>query len=199
MNIDFSRSSHIWFFGGAIPLCSWFISSQIFIIFPDWPYWLEGGSPLFIYAIIFYLFNKYGWRFDIFRKLGIVWFPNLNGRWKGSQRSSFKESGRNVEIEGRIEIKQNFSSLRVQAFYEASNSEGVTAKFSELHGQVYLFFTYDNDPTTFKSGTMTKHKGSVKIKLLPEERRLKGCYWNTIGNYGEMEYEYDQEKLLGRF
>jgi hypothetical protein len=102
-------------------------------------------------------------------------------------------------MEGRLEIKQSFSKLCLRAYYTKSESESMAAAFSEINDEVYLFYTYDNDPTSLKLGTMQKHKGSGKIKRLPRENKIKGCYWNSIGNYGEMNYEFEQEELLGRF
>ncbi len=186
-------------FGGFIPLVSWFISQWFFNTFHSWPNWLEGPSPLVVYGIIFFLFDKYFWKWDIFRKFGVVWFPNLNGRWIGTQQSSHQENGKGVRVEGRLEIKQSFSKICVRAFYSKSESESVAGSFCEINDEVSLFYTYDNDPTSLKTGSMQMHKGSSKVKLLPTEKKIKGCYWNSIGNYGEMNYKFEQLDLLGHF
>ncbi len=199
MGVNFSKSSHLFLFGIIIPLVSLSVSSALFNFFTKWPNWLEGPSPLLIYSIIFYLFDSYLWKIDIFRQLGIVWYPDLNGRWKGRQRSSHQENGQNVSGEGRLEIKQTFSKINISAYYGRSNSESVIADFSDLNGEVYLFYTYDNDPSSLKTGTMAKHRGTSKIKKLPKENKLSGCYWNSLSNFGEMEYEFEQKDLLGRF
>lgn len=180
-----------------MPLVSWYISQAFFTIVPDWPNWLEGPSPIAVYGVLYILFDRYFWKWEIFRQFGIVWFPNINGRWKGNQISSYKENGKNVEVEGRLEIIQTFSKVCVRAYYTKSESESVAASFTECNDQVYLFYTYDNDPSSLKTGTMQRHKGSGKIRKLPAENKIKGCYWNSIGNYGEMDYEFEQRKLLG--
>jgi len=199
MSINFTKPSHIVFFGAVIPLTSWFVSQWFFDLFQNWPNWLEGPSPIAVYGIIYFLFDKYLWQWGGFRKLGIVWFPNLNGRWLGTQQSSYKENGENVVVKGRLEIAQTFSKICVRCYYFKSESESIAVSFFEFNDQVYLFYTYDNDPSSLKTGTMQKHKGSAKIKLLPTENRINGCYWNSIGNYGELDYEYEQKQLLGRF
>lgn len=200
MSINFTKPSHIVFFGAVIPLVSWYISQWFFSIFQNWPNWLEGPSPIAVYGLIYFLFDKYLWTWPIFRYTGIVWFPNLNGRWKGTQRSSYKNaSGQNVVVDGRIEITQSFSKICVRGYYAKSESESVSGSFAECNDHVYLFYTYDNDPSSLKTGTMQRHKGSGKVNLLPTEMRVRGCYWNSIGNYGEMDYEFEQAKLLGRF
>ncbi len=199
MGVNFSRSSHLWFFGGLIPLTSWYLSYLLFNYFASWPNWLEGPSPLFLYGIIYYVFDKYFWQFKIFKTLGIVWFPNFNGRWKGKQRSSYRVGGQNVETEGKLEVRQSFSKISIKSYYQISESDSVTANFAEINDEVYLFYTYDNDPSSLRAGTMAKHKGTAKIKHLPNEKKLTGCYWNSMGNYGELNYKFEQKKLLGRY
>lgn len=199
MGVNFSQSSHLLFFGGIIPLVSWYSSYLFFNFLPDWPSWIEGPSPLLIYGTIYYTFDKYLWEFSIFRTLGIVWFPNLKGRWKGKQNSSYKEHGKNVKVEGFIEVKQSFSKVNIKVYYVKSESESVTVNFTQLNDEVYLFYTYDNDPSSLREGTMEKHKGTAKIKRLPKENKINGFYWNSIGNYGEMYYELKQKDLLGRY
>ena len=200
MSINFTKPSHIAFFGAVIPLASWIISQKFFSLLPDWPNWLEGLSPIAVYGLIYFLFDKYFWKWSIFRYIGIVWFPNLNGRWTGTQMSSYKDGNeKNVEVDGKLEISQTFSKICVRGYYAKSDSESVAASFAECNDQVYLFYTYDNDPGSLKTGTMQRHKGSGKIKLLPSEKRIKGCYWNSIGNFGEMDYVYEQKQLLGRY
>lgn len=200
MSINLSKPCHVVFFGAVIPLISWYVSQIFFSVFQNWPNWLEGPSPIAVYGLIYLLFDKYLWQLPIFKYAGIVWFPNLNGRWKGTQISSYKdENGKNVEVEGRLEVSQTFSKICVRGYYKKSESESVSGSFSEYNDQVYLFYTYDNDPSSLKTGTMQRHKGSGKIKLLPTENKIKGCYWNSIGNYGEMDYEFEQKELLSRF
>lgn len=198
MGVDLSKTRNALFFGGLF-IGSWYLSKIFFFYFPNWPIWLEAPSPLVIFGILYYLFNQYFWKHKIFKSLGIVWFPNLNGRWKGKQRSSHKENGINVETDAKLEIKQTFSKVNIKAFYARSNSDSVAGSFFEINDEVYLFYTYDNDPSSLKSGTMEKHRGTVKMKKLSRENKLVGCYWNSVGNYGEMEYDFEQKDLLGRF
>ena len=198
MGVNFSKSSHIIFFGGIIPALSWFASSWFFILLPAWPNWLEGLSPLAVYGIIFLLFDKFLWKLEIFRILKIVSFPDLNGRWEGTQRSTFKKDGKNVEVATCLEIKQNFSSVVVKGYYEKSGSDSVVATFKEINGETFLYYTYDNDPNTLKAGTMQSHKGTAKIKLLAQESKIHGFYWNSIGNQGDMFLDLKNRVLLGK-
>lgn len=198
MGINFSKSSHIIFFAGVLPAISWFFSVLFFNIFPNWPNWAEAPSPLLVYGIIYYIFDRYAWKAKVFNNVGITRFPDLSGRWVGKQISSYIEDGKNVELEGALEVRQTFSNISINAYYGKSDSISVVGSFSELNGEIYLFYTFDNDPNTLKQGTMQKHKGSVKIKKLPTEKKLKGFYWNSISNSGDMDYVFDSNELLGR-
>lgn len=199
MNINFKKTSHIVFFAGIMPAFSLALSWGFYQTFPEPPFWLETLSPLVVYGLLYSLFEKYAWRWGIFKTSGIVTFPDLRGRWKGKQRSSYKEDGKNVEVPAYLEISQTFSKILVRAYYEKSQSESWVASFTEINGTEYLFYIYDNDPNSLKAGTMQRHKGAVKLKYLPTENRLLGIYFNSIGNHGEMIFELECQDKLYRF
>ena len=199
MRIDFRKSIHILFFAGFFPLLSIFFSWAFFKLLPSPPFWLETLSPLVAYGLVYSLFEKYFWRWKIFQFLGIVTFPDLRGRWKGVQRSSYKENSDNVEVPAYLEISQTFSKIFVRAYYQRSQSESAVANFAEANGDSYLFYSYDNEPNSLKADTMEAHKGTVKLKYLPKENKLIGSYFNSIGNRGEVDFRFEQYDLICRF
>jgi hypothetical protein len=199
MRIDFSKSAHILFFAGFLPGLSFFLSWTFFKLLPNPPFWLETLSPLVAYGLLYSLFEKYCWSWKIFRILGIVSFPDLRGRWRGKQRSSYQEKGVNVEVQSYLEISQTFSTIFVRAYYQKSQSESAVANFTEVNDESYLFYTYDNEPNSLKSGTMETHKGTVKLKYLPKESKLIGSYFNSFGNRGDVDFEFEQYDLIHRF
>lgn len=199
MGVDFKKTSHIILFAGIFPIISLSLSWLFSKVFPNLPYWVDDLSPIYLYGSFYLLFDKFLWKWSILNKVGIVCVPNLNGRWKGKQRSSFQENQKNVQVEGYLEIEQSFSTISVRAYYEKSRSESSIAAFAKLNGEVYLFYSYDNDPNTLKHGTMQQHKGSGKIRYLPKDNRIEGFYWNSIGNQGDMLFEYEDKELKKRF
>ncbi|MFH1706136.1 MAG: hypothetical protein ABH867_04500 [Patescibacteria group bacterium] len=199
MSINLKKSSHIIFFGGLLPLLSLVLAWSFNQIFPNTPFWLESLSPIYAYALLYSLFDKFVWNWKVFRLTKVVEFPDLRGRWTGTQRSSYKEADKNVEIPAILEIKQTFSKIIVRAYYTKSQSECAVASLAELNGETYLFYTYDNEPNSLKRGTMQAHKGTVKLQYLPKENKLLGFYFNSIGNTGEMKFDYQQSDLLYRF
>lgn len=199
MGVNLSKTSNVIFFAGFLPLISFFLAKGFYALFPNLPFWIETLSPLLAYGILYAIFEKYIWHWKIFKVFGIVSVPDLRGRWKGKQRSSYKENGNNVEVHSCLEISQTFSKIFVRAYYERSQSENVVANFAELNEEIYLFYTYDNEPNSLKSGTMQVHKGTVKLKYIKKENKLIGVYFNSIGNNGEINFELEQYNLLGRF
>lgn len=199
MKIDFTKPNHILFFAGALPLLSFLLSWGFYKLFPDLPFWLETISPVYAYVLLYSLFDKHLWTWKIFRILNIVTLPDLRGRWKGVQISSYKEGENNIEVPAYLEIKQTFSKIIVRAYYKKSQSESVVANFTELNDEVYLFYTYDNEPNSLKSGTMEIHKGTVKLKYIPKEKKLIGLYFNSIGNCGEMKFDFERKDIIYRF
>lgn len=199
MNIDFKKTSHIAFFAAILPAFSLGLSWSFYQIFPNFPFWVETLSPLLAYGLLYSLFEKSAWHWGIFKVSGVVSFPDLRGRWRGEQRSSYKENGNSAEVPAYLEISQSFSKICVRAFYEKSQSESWVASFTEINGDEYLFYTYDNDPNSLKAGTMQNHKGTVKLKYLPKENKLLGIYFNSIGNHGEMLFDFEQKDNLYRF
>jgi len=199
MGVNLSKTSNIVFFGALLPVASFFIAKVFYMLFPNFPFWMETISPLFAYGVLYAIFEKYIWNWSIFRVFGVVSIPDLRGRWKGKQRSSYKENGSNVEVPSCLEISQTFSKIFVRACYERSQSESVVANFAELNGETYLFYTYDNEPNSLKSGTMQAHKGTVKLKYILKENKLIGVYFNSIGNHGEIDFEFEQYDLISRF
>lgn len=199
MNVDFTRCNNIIFFGGILTFLSIFLSWCFYQIFPSPPFWIETLSPLVAYGLLFSLFNKYLWHWRVFRIVGIVTVSDLRGRWTGKQISSYKENGMNKEIPCYLEITQSFSKIFVRAYYQKSQSESLVAGFTKLNDQVYLYYTYDNDPNSLKSGTMQSHKGTVKLMYSQKENKLMGFYFNSIGNQGEMQYDFETRETLFRF
>lgn len=177
---------------------SFLIAWAVHKLYSNPPFWLDTLSPLGAYIILYSLFENYFWSWKIFKVLGIVNMPDLRGRWHGAQRSSYQENGQHVTIESYLEIEQTFSKICVRAYYEKSESESMVANFAEVNGHQYLYYSYDNDPNSFSVGDMARHKGTAKLHC-HSKGLLKGSYFNSIGNSGDMEYTFLELKLAHRF
>ena len=199
MNINLLNVPHIIFFVFFLGFLSIVSSYCLGILLPDMPFWMETLSPLASYGILFWLFDKYAWKWKIFKFLSVRKFPNLNGKWKGLQKSSYKENDKCVEVQSYIEIKQSFSKVYITSYYERSQSSSVVASFADFQDETFLYYTYDNEPNTEKVGTMQKHRGTVKLKCIPNTKLLSGRYFNDNGNDGEIDLEYIGKELSYKF
>lgn len=199
MGTNLSKTPHVLFFAGFLTVLSIFLAWCFAQVFTNIPFWVENLSPLLAYGILYSIFDKYLWNWKIFRWLGVSTFPDLRGRWKGNQTSSYKVEDKNVIVQSYLEVRQSFSEICVCAYYQKSQSASVTANFVETSNGNYLFYTYDSEPNSLKQGTMQIHKGTVKLKCIPDEKKMIGVYFNSIGNTGDMDFEFEGCKLLDRF
>ena len=90
MKINLTKTPHILFFAGALPVSSLFASWAFYQLFPEPPFWLETVSPVFAYVLFYSLFENRIWHLKIFRLLGIVDFPDLRGRCIFGSADTFK-------------------------------------------------------------------------------------------------------------
>lgn len=156
------------------------------------PYYLDLPiSGMAIYYILFGLFDKYFWKFKIFRYLGIIKSENLSGKWNGYIKSSFDEYSK--EIPSELNIKQTGTSIKIYGKFNESKSCSIHENFGidEIDGAVSLFYFYKNDPSYDATKTMAKHEGAVKLKYDKEKNELTGYYFSgrDRNNHGTLYFK----------
>lgn len=161
--------------------------------------YLENLGFIGAYAILFALFDKYFWKLPVFRLLGIVGFPNLQGRWKGKIVSSFDDN----ETKTFVEIRQTFLAIYVDMYCPQSQSTSLTADFIRAENdQLELHYEYRNEPNEEAEDTMNPHNGTAKLSYFEDKNTLQGSYYNANrydrGNTGSLEFKFQSKKLLGR-
>ena len=133
-------------------------------------------SMFLVFNVIYYLFNKYIWKFDLVNKfLGI---PDFSGTWEGELHSSYNAS---QTFNVKMIIKQTWNEIQIISEFSDSRSGSDMAFIDpdSKHG-VMLKFTYANtsyDPSVGQS----EHRGQ-------NELYLGNC--NSINIYGIMEGTY---------
>lgn len=198
-SVNLNKTSHVIYFAGILPALSLGLTWTFFKLVPNPPFWLETISPVYAYLLLYALFERYCWSWKIFRVVNISCYPNLNGRWEGKLRSSHKENDNNIVVPAVLEIRQTFSKIFVRALFERSESESSITNFSDRNGDTYLYYTYDSEPNSLKTGTMQNHKGTAKLMYIGSDHSLKGMYFNSIGNNGEMEFTFSTKVLKGHY
>lgn len=150
------------------------------------PFYVEIPSVGGIYSLIFWVFNNYLWKYDIFRILGIITVDNLEGEWEGVLKSSYDNFVK--DIPAKLTIHQKATSIRICGQFNQSKSVSLNAGFgySGVEDKTALFYFYRNEPNFNAPQTMAMHEGSVKLIYNKDSQSLEGSYYSgrDRNNYG---------------
>jgi hypothetical protein len=152
------------------------------------PWWVESPSVLSLYGVFFTIFNKWAWK--IFKKIGIVKTPNLNGKWKGYLKSSFDEHSAETEVT--LEIFQDWTRIKIILTAEQSSSYSKSASFViETPEGKYLSYQYINEPKPDAVKTMSIHRGTASLLFNEEKNTLIGEYYSGRDrqNFGSLYFK----------
>lgn len=135
-------------------------------------------STLGVYSILFWIFDKYLWKFQIFKKTGIIIADDLNGLWQGKVNSSYDNFKKDIKAE--LIIKQTATNVKIYGTFDQSKSVSVHENFakSEIDNSVALFYFFRNEPKYDAAKTMAIHEGSVKLIHDKDADMLTGYYYS---------------------
>lgn len=156
------------------------------------PWWLEVPSPLGFYGIFYTAFDRWLWKWILFRKIGLVKVPELNGAWNGSLTSSFHEHSQQLKAE--IRISQTWTQIRIVLETEASKSNSkIAAILTEDPDCIELSYEYLNEPRAKADKGMQTHRGTAHFifRKTKDSESLKGEYYSGRDrqNYGTLEFK----------
>ena len=89
---------------------------------PQW--WLSVPSFGGFYAALYWIFDNRLWRWPLWRKMGLLNVPDLNGKWAGTVESSY---GNGSKHQVAISISQRWSKLLVSLATSSKASSRVMA------------------------------------------------------------------------
>lgn len=206
MGIDLSKSRQVIFFILCLSIFSFLlvkIENYLLQPFINTSYYIYLDTFGFVgfYILLFSWFNSLLWKNHIFKWFGLVGFPVLDGRWKGTIISSYKGE---TTIPAYLEIKQNFLGISIYLYAEKSSSSSIIANIiKKKDGQFELHYEYDNDPNENATKTMHTHIGIVRLRYLPDRHKLIGYYFNENrherGYSGKINFQFESETRLNRF
>jgi hypothetical protein len=143
-----------------------------------------------IYALLFVLFDKWLWKWKIFKWIGIVTADDLNGKWVGTLKSSWDNFQSDIPSE--LLIKQTGTSIKVCGKFNQSRSVSLHEYFgkNEMYDQTALYYFYKNDPNYDAPQTMAMHEGSTILVYNREDGTLSGYYYSgrDRNNHGTMNF-----------
>lgn len=142
------------------------------------PWYIETPSVPAVYGTLFVFFDKYFWKFSIFKKLGIIVAENLNGKWIGVVKSSYDAFA--TDIPATLQIKQTATCIKICGIFDKSKSVSIHESFgkSDVDNKVALFYFFRNEPQYDAASTMAMHEGSAKLTYDPNENTLVGYYYS---------------------
>jgi hypothetical protein len=200
VKIDLSKASHVLFFVVFLPAVAFGIGWGFARVFSGLPFWVETISPLGAYGLLYAFFERVAWRWPPFRLLGIVSVPDLRGRWEGEQLSSYKDSrGKPLASHVVLEVRQTFSAVSTCTYYHRWNDAHSASCFLDIEGQLYLVIIFESEPGIRHDGSDKAHKGVARLSYIPEQKVIRGTYFNSNGNFGEITLRSKGRRLLHRF
>jgi len=153
------------------------------------PWWIEMPSVLTFYGAFYAIFDKWIWRKNIVRKLGLVRIPDLSGKWKGYLKTS--HDGFKKEYEATLEIFQSWTQIGISQQTQTSRGQSFVATiFAKEPDAKRLFFMYQNRPKADTDPNMHQHIGSAQLVL--SDGILSGDYYNCERDrptYGTLHFQ----------
>ncbi|MCX6724331.1 MAG: hypothetical protein NT155_04175 [Candidatus Staskawiczbacteria bacterium] len=142
------------------------------------PFWVEIPSISGVYALLFYLFDNFCWKWDFFKKIHLIIAEDLNGEWEGVAKSSYDKFKSNIKIV--LKIKQKATNIIVNGIFDNSKSVSFNENFenSEIDADVALFYFFRNQPNYNAPETMAMHEGCVKLVYNKKDKSLEGYYYS---------------------
>jgi hypothetical protein len=135
-----------------------------------------------VYAVLYWLFNRYIWRWG--RVGSLLKVPNLAGEWHCvGQTLTSDGAGVDHEWVGTVVLLQTWDKIRVRLKTERSGSHSTTAAIvydaSDGHR---LLYTYRNEPGMAQSD-LRSHHGSADMVFAADLKSAEGSYFNGHGRF----------------
>ena len=135
-------------------------------------------SAVGMYQILYYVFDRFIWKWSLLRKIELVTVPDLNGQWGGTINSSYESDAQDYQI--KVFITQQWSKILIRLEAGESYSKSIAASFlTDDPSSPELVYVYDNDPMTMTPESMRSHGGTAKLRIT--DSGLQGQYYTGQG------------------
>ena len=131
-----------------------------------------------IFGLLYYMFDRYIWKWRLLRHFDIVTIPDLNGEWEGEIESSHDQDGQPVQVS--VVISHRWSKILVELETQESHSKSVAASFlTRCSLSPELMYAFVNEPKPNTQESMEMHKGTARLTFTG--RALEGDYYTGRG------------------
>jgi len=140
-----------------------------------------------IFTFLYWLFNKYIWKYPPISNL--LKTPDLSGSWKCYGKKLNQDGSVELEWDGELTIIQSWDKFRVRLLTKSSASNSITAALAHDAADGYrLLYSYRNEPK-IDQPELASHRGYASILFTPSLKTGNGEYFNGAGriSFGTMQ------------
>lgn len=144
-----------------------------------------------VYAILYWVFNRYGWKLYI---VGLyLKLPDLSGKWRCEGITLNPDKSVQQSWRGEIIITQTWDRIRVHLATPTSRSNSITAALVDEIDGYRLLYSYQNDPK-IDAKDLAAHRGVADLLFKKDLRTAEGEYFNGLGRFtfGTMQLTREQ-------
>ncbi len=134
-----------------------------------------------VFVFLYYLFDRYCWRWRILSPALKV--PDLAGVWKCDGQSLNPDKSPNFSWAGRVTIVQTWDRIRLHLATSTSSSDSITAAIirDEVDG-FRVLYNYRNNPA-INAKDLAAHFGFSELVFNKELTSATGEYFNGHGRF----------------
>jgi len=170
---------------GISVLCAWLLFRVLVNLQVTVPWWVDAPSVMGFYGVLYKVFDKWLWRTPVFRQIGLVKVPCIEGVWEGYVSSSFDEHQNQYAVV--VTIRQTWTEVSLVLQSQHSRSHSLVASIiGGQSGYPWLNYEYLNEPSPDARSTMHSHRGSARLMICEDRGVLEGQYYTGRDrqNYG---------------
>jgi hypothetical protein len=150
-------------------------------------------------TIFWWWYLNKAWKFGIFKQF--LPRPNLDGTWSGILHSNWKDSA-GVQVAPKqffLVIRQNFLKIHVTSFTDnyigSSYTETIVAHTDfSIFKLIYVYGKETSDP-----GIQQPNQGVSELRIINDEKIMKGVYWTNIQTMGTLDITKVSSKHIDTF
>lgn len=154
-------------------------------------------GPLFLMAIVLWLFICIFWKIPLLGKLSQFLFgtkPNIQGTWRGYL--NYEWDGQKKEKQVFLTIRQTDGySLNIWLLTDERTSSSIFADIVLIGGIQCVIYTYSNEESPVNKGKNPSHEGFCQLGIVEVSSTLQGIYYTTRKTFGELSFEKKKRKI----
>lgn len=134
-----------------------------------------------VWAVLYWMFDKYVWRWQYIMKLINV--PNLSGEWSCCGQTLNPDGSLSYEWHGIVTIFQSWDKIRVRLKTNQSGSNSIAAALICDDAEGFrLLYNYRNEPR-INEVELKSHLGFGELTFATNLQTAEGEYFNGHGRF----------------